>query len=101
MKKFVMAACIIIGCSLCGNANAWVQGRNVTVSNIIQWQDNAPIYFSLSNNITCYVPASEKNMYSLILGVFSSGKKVNIWCHDTPYYYGGYWGHRVHRFEAY
>ena len=78
-------------------ANAWVYSESVTVVHIIEWQDDAPVYLRLSNGTTCFVPALEKNMYSLLLSMFATGKKAHIHCHDIEETYRGISGYRVHR----
>ena len=83
------------------NANAWVFSENVTVKNMIQWQGDSPIYFTLSNGTRCYIPATEKNMYSLILSAFATSKSMDVHCHDTLEEYGGISGHRLNRVFIY
>lgn len=80
---------------------AWIpSGDIVTIDEIIQWNDEGPIYFKLSSGYTCYVPADEKNNYSLILALYVSGKKASIHCFDSEETAGGMKGHRLHRIIA-
>ena len=82
------------------NAHAWVYSDRVTITQVILWQDNAPVYFKLSNGVLCYLPAGESNLYSLVLTLHTTGKMISIHCHDGTENYGGYNGHRVHRLIA-
>ncbi len=80
---------------------AWIpNGDVVNIDEIIQWNDEGPIYFKLSNGYMCYVPAAEKNNYSLVLALYISGKKAAIHCHDSEETSGGLKGHRLHRIIA-
>ena len=100
MLRYITTAAVIGMLAYSGNAYAWVQSDGVTVSNIIEWQDDAPVYFTLSNGTVCYVPNTEKNLYSLVLSIYASGKSANIHCHDSVETYGGVEGHRLHRIIA-
>ena len=98
MKKFIFGLMVFLGSI--SSANAWVYSENVQIAQITQWQDSAPIYFLLSNKTTCYIPATEKNMYALILDLHVTGKKANVHCHDSEDDFGGVLGHRLHRIIA-
>lgn len=80
------------------NAHAWVHRSNVKIKNIIQWQDNAPVYITLSDNLVCFLPAGEKNLYSMVLSAYVAQKTIDIHCNDSKESYGGVEGHRIHRF---
>lgn len=41
-----------------------------------------PLYFKQADNVWYYVPVTEKEMYSLILRLYSSGKVADIHCYD-------------------
>jgi len=69
----------------------------VTISKITQWNNDSPVYIELSNSTSCYVPAVEKNLISLVLTMYAAGKKADIHCWDTADTYSGIPGHRVHR----
>jgi len=83
------------------SAHAWIpNGDVVTIDEIIQWNGDGPVYFKLSNNHSCYIPAAEKNAYSLILALYLSGKQASIHCFDSEESVGGEKGHRLHRIIA-
>lgn len=96
MKKITLTLIGFLFITL-SNANAWVHSGDVTIDEMIEWQDNYSIIFTLSNGTRCYVPSGEKNLYSLVLTIFSSGKKIDIHCHDSIEATGGINAHRVHR----
>ncbi|MCM0147189.1 hypothetical protein KCN56_01225 [Photobacterium galatheae] len=66
------------------NVSAWTFGQNVTISSVTLWEGSGvnPLYFKRSDNVWCYVPAEEKNLHSLILTLYASGKTADIHCHD-------------------
>jgi hypothetical protein len=81
--------------------HAWIpNGETVTIDEIIQWNGDGPVYFKLSSGYMCYVPAAEKNAYSLILALYMSGKKASIHCFDSEETLGGFKGHKLHRIIA-
>lgn len=102
MKKVILGFVLAMSCVLSVSvaADAWVHSPNMEIKNIIQWDSNAPIYFTLSNETVCYIPAVEKNMYSLILSLYTAKKKAEFHCHVGVDSYGGYNGHRIHRVIA-
>lgn len=82
-------------------SHAWIPGGEIaSIDEIIQWQDNLPIVFKLSNGYHCWIPNEEKAAYSLILSLYASGKKASIYCHDAEENKGGYLAHRLHRITA-
>lgn len=97
MNRFIAMAALVAGTFIATPSYAWISGENVSVVEITEWQDSAPIYFKLSNGTMCYIPANEKNMYSLILSIHVSGKRAHVHCADAVDTYGGVPGHRVHR----
>ncbi|MGI0116198.1 hypothetical protein [Zooshikella sp. RANM57] len=64
---------------------AWTFGNNVTITNVILWEDDNhnPLYFKRSDNVMCYVPADQKSIRSLILTVYASGRRADIHCYDN------------------
>lgn len=95
--KLLVAVSLLFSLS----AHAWIpNGDVVTIDEIIQWDGDRPVYFKLSNNYICYVPAAEKNAYSLVLALYMSGKKASIHCFDSEETQSGVKGHRLHRIIA-
>ncbi|PSW80804.1 hypothetical protein [Photobacterium damselae] len=86
------------------NAMAWTFGSNVTITAVTLWEGSSvnPLYFKRSDNVWCYVPADEKNVHSLILTLYASGKTADIHCHDqAENKMGGIEAaHRLHRIIA-
>jgi translation initiation factor IF-1 len=81
--------------------SAWIpNGDMVTVTEVIQWQDNSPIVFRLSSGLYCYIESAEKNAYSMVLGLYMSGNKVAVHCHDAEENKGGIMAHKMHRMIA-
>ena len=97
MNRYTVAFSLMMALIFSAPTYAWVYSENVSIVEITEWQDGAPIYFKLSNGTMCYVPAAEKNMYSLILSLYISGKRAHIHCTDAVETYGGVPGNRVHR----
>lgn len=101
MKSFIVR---IVSCFLLLSASAtyaWIPGGEiVSVDEIIEWQDNSPIVFKLSSGFYCWIPNEEKAVYSLILTLYTSGKKAGIHCHDAEENKNGYLAHRLHRIAA-
>lgn len=92
---------VLIAGLIATNANAVTFGSE-TVKEIIQWQDNSPIYFKLTTSGEwCYIPATEKNMYSLVLSLYVSGKSSHFECNDIVDNYGSINGRRLMRINAY
>jgi hypothetical protein len=84
------------------NSYAWIpSGETVTVTEVIQWQDNSPIVFRLSSGHFCYIENGEKNAYSVILALYMSGNKASIHCHDAEENKGGYMARKMHRVVAF
>ena len=100
MKNYISSIIFFLCMTLSLTSHAWVTGENVTVDQIIEWQDNLPIFFKLSNGTMCYIPSDEKNMYSLILSLMVSGKTATFHCHVAEDVTQGWSGHRLHRVIA-
>jgi hypothetical protein len=100
MSKFIITMAFLAGLALSSPASAWVISENATVDQIWGWQDDNPVYFKLSDGTMCYVPSTEKNLYSLILSLFATGKKATFHCWDSEETVAGVSGHRTHRVIA-
>lgn len=96
---FLTSSCLLLS-AFPLSAAAWVYSENVSVIEITEWQDDAPIYIKFSNGSVCYLQPTEKNLYGLILSIYSSGRKAYVHCHDQTDTYGGVSGHRLHRVLA-
>lgn len=100
MNKFAKLL-VVVSFLFSLSAHAWIpNGETVTIDEIIHWNGDGPVYFKLSNNHMCYIPAAEKNTYSLILALYMSGKRASIHCFDSEETVGGIKGHRLHRIIA-
>lgn len=84
-----------------GISHSWVSGSDLRISSIVMWESSEvhPLYFKASNDMWCYVPAGEKNLHSLILTLYASGKASDIHCYDlAEEKMGGVpAGHKLHR----
>lgn len=86
-------------------AFSWVESVEVTIEAVIMWEggDTGNTHFKLSNGVWCYIPGAQKNLNSLVLATYVSGRKVHVHCHDTAdQNAGGSVGaaHRLHRIIA-
>jgi len=80
MKK-VIALFLLLVPSVVFSASVEM-GRNVTINNIVHWQDNSHIMLFLSNGKICYVHNAEKNSLSIALTMYTTGKSLIVRCHD-------------------
>lgn len=99
-SKVLTGLVAALGLTFSMSIQAGVYLDNVSIVEIIQWQDDSPVYIKSSTGVWCYLPAVEKNLYSLLLSVFATGKKVKMVCNDSLESYGGVPGHRIHRVIA-
>lgn len=80
------------------SSHSWVTSSNVKIKSIVQWEGDVHALLVLSNNTQCYIPLSEKVLYSFALALYMSGKSTEMHCHDTPETINGYANsHKVHR----
>ena len=82
---------------------AWNYGGELTITSVTMWENSEvnPLYFKRSDDVWCYVPASEKLLHSLILTLYASGKTAEIHCYDleeSPLTF--YPAHKLHRIIA-
>jgi len=93
---------IFMGLLITSTCNAWVFTGEVTITEVIQWENEKNIVLVLSNpeKTKCYVPLIEKNLHSLVLSLYMSGKTFNAHCHDVADDVGGYPSHKIHRINA-
>jgi len=101
MKKVLLALSMLVAS---GVSHAYTYGQDVKISTVIMWEnaETNPLYFKTSSNLWCYVPAGEKNLYSLVLTLYASGKLADIHCYDSAEsLMGGVEaGHKLHRILA-
>jgi hypothetical protein len=74
--------------------------ENVTVDKVTQWESDGAIAFTLSSGYTCYSPASEKNMYGLILSLYATKNQADIHCYEAVEIMNGMGVQKLHRIVA-
>jgi len=73
---------------------AWQTSYNVTIKEVIQWE-------GASDDKLCYTPLSNKELYSMVLSLYMSQKRLNLICHEAGENIGGYNNsHKIHRINA-
>lgn len=60
------------------------QHNDVAVVRVPEWQPDTNLPFELSDGATCYIPANEKDVYDLIIKMFTSAMVTNMQCHEDP-----------------
>jgi hypothetical protein len=84
---------------------AWVAGNGLRITTVTSWEgtDNGGVlYFGTSGGFTCWIQASQKTLYSMILTLYATGKPAEIYCYDAvDEIVGGVPGaHKLHRLQA-
>lgn len=79
---------------------SWVHSPDVTVTQVIQWEGEGKVFFTLSNGTRCYIEATEDKNYSLVMALYMSDKTATFHCHQGEYNRGGIKGYRFHRVIA-
>ncbi len=101
MKKFIFGTLLTV---VSGVTHAWIAAEDATISAVIMWESAEinPLYFKRSDNVWCYIPAGQKNLHSLVLTLYASGKRADIHCYDlAETKMGGVEaGHKLHRILA-
>ncbi len=100
MKKVIISIFLVVGLLVGSNAHAWLNSTNVSIRDVVEWQDNSPIYFTLSNDNICFIPASDEILYRLILTLYATQNTGEFVCADDTTNFGGINGHRLHRVRA-
>lgn len=100
MKKTIIT---LLGIMIANNSFAWSYAGDTKITAVTLWEDSStnPLYFKRADNVWCYVAATEKNLHSLILTLYASGKSADIHCYDlaeTPM--GFEPAHKLHRIVA-
>lgn len=84
MKKIVV---LFVALLISNFSNAWVISTNVTVKEVIVWENldtGGLMHFNLSDGRWCYVPNGQKSIQTLILSLYISGKTIaEIHCYDN------------------
>jgi hypothetical protein len=82
-------------------SHAWVVNSSVTIKEMVQWEGSGYVVTILSNNNICFAPLSDKELYSLLLGLYMSGKIFTAHCHDPAENINGYSNsHKIHRING-
>ena len=80
---------------------SWEVSSGVTIKEVVQWEGSSYVLVILSNDKFYYSPLTDKELYSLILGLYMSGKAFTIYGYDTGDNINGYGGsHKIHRINA-
>ena len=82
------------------NSNAWVQTGNTSIKEFVQWEDSQKVVLILNSGHQCYVPVSDRELYSLALAFYMSGKEFYLHCYDASENVGGYTAHKIHRING-
>jgi hypothetical protein len=84
------------------SSHAWVfSGGNITIKELVQWEGSSYVLIILSNNNICHAPLADKELYTLILAMYMSGKTLTTYCHDSAETINGYLNsHKLHRLNA-
>lgn len=70
--------------------------RNVKVVGYSLWKEDSPVFVRFDNESRCYIARNEKNIFSLLMTLYSSGKTTNVLCvKDQVVSYGGFSGERL------
>lgn len=97
MQKTILVILLTISTT----SNAWVQSGNTKIREIVQWEMSDFALVMLDDNTRCHIPLTEKELYSLALSMYMSGKTLNVHCHDTPENINGYANsHKLHRLNG-
>ncbi|USH03732.1 hypothetical protein K6Q96_06990 [Grimontia kaedaensis] len=98
------AAFFILAVFFSSSAYSWTHHPNTRIKVITIWEGSGsnPLYFQREDNVWCYVPAEEIMIHSLILTLYSSGKRADIHCYDrAETKMGGISAaHKIHRIIA-
>jgi len=92
---------LLMSFSSFGNV-AWQTSYNVTIKEVIQWEGaGGNVLLKLSDDKLCYTPLSNKELYSMVLSLYMSQKRLNLICHEAGENIGGYNNsHKIHRINA-
>lgn len=96
MKRWIVLLAMLASANALAQ-DYWKFFAGAKIHGITQWQDNQPVYFRVTPDTYCWVPASEKNMIALIMSLHASGKTADIHCNPAVESVGGIPGHRLHR----
>ena len=70
--------------------------RDVKIIGYSLWKEDSPVFVRFDNESRCYIARNEKNIFSLLMTLYSSGKTTNVLCvKDQVVSYGGFSGERL------
>lgn len=95
MKTVTTVMALSVALGLAPAANAAIDNRNVTISEIQIWQNDSPLFLRLSNGTWCFVPNKEQAMISAVMSAYYNGNTVNTVCADRTDPFNGVQGHRL------
>lgn len=97
MKKIMLIIALMVSV----NSHAWQRSSSVSIKELVQWEGSSNALMVLSDGKRCYVPLTDKELYSFVLAVYMSGKLMDTYCHDQAETIGGYSNsHKLHRLNA-
>jgi hypothetical protein len=105
-KKILGALALVIASSLgVGTAFALTPNGSVTkISDVVVWQDDITDVVILTDaGDTCNFNANAtngKNLLSVVLAFYLSGKTIRLYCNDPTANVNGYVSHRLVRISA-
>lgn len=97
MLKSILFSILITFSSL---SHAWIVSTDVTIKEMIQWEANDDAVIVLSNDVMCYIPLTEKQLYTFVLATYLAGKPFTSYCYDPIVDKHGYPAHKLHRINS-
>ena len=95
--KYLLVLVVLIS----SYSHGWVQTGNTTIKEMVLWESGIKhAVVKMENDIICYLPLTDKELYSAILAFYLSGKTINLHCYDEAVNVAGYMAHRIHRLNA-
>ena len=81
MKKLIIGVFLLV---ICNTSFGWSFASKTKITAIAIWENSEvnPLYFKRSDKVWCYVSAKDKNLHSLILTLYATGKTADIHCHN-------------------
>ena len=101
-KRYIATFLTALSCLAANSAHAWMDIRAVTITSVIQWEENPNVIVVLSNNVRCYILSSDKQLVGLAWLLYTTDRPADIICYDTGENVNGYVDtHKLHRMVAY
>ncbi|MGI1677616.1 MAG: hypothetical protein K6L75_02710 [Cellvibrionaceae bacterium] len=80
---------------------SWEVSEGVTINELVQWEGSSFLVVRLSSDNTYHAPLVDKELYSLILSLYMSGRSFTIYGYDLAENINGYGdSHKIHRINA-